>query len=161
MHISQEKHDEVIVVAPQGRIDSTTSAAFDAHLSGLPKTGQPRIVIDFAEVDYISSAGLRVMLTLAKRVRDARGALALFNFHWLGASVRSAFGGAPGGARPKLGASRYVLRYFVVAAAVAAAAALNLVSVVAALAGMCAFVPAALAEGFRQLYFSFTAREDT
>lgn len=76
MHISQEKHDEVIVVAPQGRIDSTTSAAFDAHLSGLPKIG-PRIVIDFAEVDYISSAGLRVMLTLAKRVRDARGALAL------------------------------------------------------------------------------------
>ena len=89
------------------------------------------------------------------------GALALFNFHWLGASVRSAFGGAPDGARPKLGASRYVLRYFVVAAAVAAAAALDLVSVVAALAGMCAFVPAALAEGFRQLYFSFTAREDT
>lgn len=77
MHISQELHDEVIVVAPQGRIDSTTSAAFDAHLLGLPKTGQPRIVIDFANVDYISSAGLRVMLTLAKRVRDARGALAL------------------------------------------------------------------------------------
>ena len=88
MQISQEQMDGVVVVAPRGRIDSTTSAALDAHLAGLSKATQPRIVIDFAGVDYISSAGLRVLLTLAKRVRDARGGLALCS---LGDTVRQVF----------------------------------------------------------------------
>ncbi len=77
MQISQDQQNGVIVVAPHGRIDSTTASGLDAHLAGLAKAGQSRIVIDFSRVDYISSAGLRVMLALAKRVRDAKGALAL------------------------------------------------------------------------------------
>jgi anti-anti-sigma factor len=88
MQISQEQHQGVIVVAPRGRIDSTTSAALESHLSQVTKGGAPRLVLDFAGVDYISSAGLRVLLTLAKRVRDARGALALCA---LGDGVRQVF----------------------------------------------------------------------
>jgi anti-anti-sigma factor len=88
MQISQEQQDGVVVVVPRGRIDSTTSAALDAHLAGLAKITRPRIVIDFTGVDYISSAGLRVLLTLAKRVRDARGGLALCS---LGETVRQVF----------------------------------------------------------------------
>jgi len=88
MDISQEQLNGVVVVTPRGRIDSTTSGALEAHLLNLSKTQQPRIVVDFMNVDYISSAGLRVMLTLAKRVRDARGALALCS---LGETVRQVF----------------------------------------------------------------------
>ena len=47
-----------------------------------------RLVVDFSGVEYISSAGLRVMLILAKRVREQRGALALCG---LGDSVRHVF----------------------------------------------------------------------
>jgi len=89
------------------------------------------------------------------------GALALFNLHWLSSSVRAVFGGAAAGQRPWLGAARYVLRYFVVAAAAAVAYGLGLVSLVWTLVGMCAFVPAALAEGLRLLYFSMAGREDS
>lgn len=89
------------------------------------------------------------------------GALALFNFHWLASSVRAVFGAADEGTIPKLGASRYVLRYFVVAGLVFAAYRLNVVSLVAVLVGMCSFAAAALVEGFRQLYFSFAGREDS
>jgi anti-anti-sigma factor len=88
MHISQEQQQGVVVVAPRGRVDSTTASALDAHLMDVVRAAQPRIVVDFSEVDYISSAGLRVMLTLAKRVRDARGALVLCS---LGDSVRQVF----------------------------------------------------------------------
>jgi stage II sporulation protein AA (anti-sigma F factor antagonist) len=88
MQISQEQQQDVIVVAPKGRIDSTTSAALESHLWQVAKAGPPRLVIDFSDVDYISSAGLRVMLTLAKRMRDTRGALALCS---LGDSVRQVF----------------------------------------------------------------------
>ena len=88
MEINEERRDGVIVVAPVGRIDSTTSGALDAHLMRLAGGGPLRIVIDFAGVDYISSAGLRVMLALAKRTRDSRGALALAS---LGDGVRQVF----------------------------------------------------------------------
>ena len=88
MQIAQEQQDGVVVVVPRGRIDSTTSGALEAHFAGLSKAAQPRIVVDFSNVDYISSAGLRVMLTLAKRVRDARGGLALCS---LGDTVRQVF----------------------------------------------------------------------
>jgi len=89
------------------------------------------------------------------------GALALLNHHWLRTSVAAVFGGAAPGRRPALGASRYVLRYAVLAGAVAAGYWLNLVSLAATLAGMCAVVPALLAEGFRQLYFAIVRREET
>jgi hypothetical protein len=89
------------------------------------------------------------------------GALAVFNHYWLRESVASVFGGARPGARPRLGPARYVLRYFVVAAVVYAAAALGVASLVATLAGLCAVVPALLAEGARQLYFAIVRREET
>jgi len=77
MTLTELRHLGVVVISPSGRIDSTTSSVLDAHLVRLAQSGDDRIVIDFAEVDYISSAGLRVMLTLAKRVRGSAGALAL------------------------------------------------------------------------------------
>lgn len=89
------------------------------------------------------------------------GLLSLLNHHWLRTSVAAVFGATPEGARPQMRAARYVLRYAVVAAAVALAYNLNLVSLPAALAGLCSFVPAALAEGGRQLYFAIARREET
>lgn len=88
MKITQERRGDIVVVAPNGRIDSTTAGTLDVHLSGLGVAGDERIVIDFSEVDYISSAGLRVMLTLAKRIRECQGALALCS---LDQSVRQVF----------------------------------------------------------------------
>lgn len=88
------------------------------------------------------------------------GLLSLLNFHWLRASIASVFGGSETGAKPKLGAARYVLRYVVVASAVALFYALDAVSIVATLAGLCSFVAPALFEGFMQLYFAVIRREE-
>ena len=88
MQIDETRHAGAVVVAPVGRIDSTTSPALDAHLLALSKNREHRVVIDFSRVEYISSAGLRVMLTLAKRTKEAKGKLALAS---LGDSVRQVF----------------------------------------------------------------------
>ena len=88
MTISDAHEGGVIVVSPHGRIDSTTSALLDRHLQGLAAAGQTRVVIDFTGVDYISSAGLRVLLALAKRGRDHKGRVALFGMN---DSVRQVF----------------------------------------------------------------------
>lgn len=77
MKIQEEQTQGVTVVAPVGRVDSTTSDALDRHLVKLSAAGTRAVVIDFEGVEYISSAGLRVMLSLAKRMREKRGVLAL------------------------------------------------------------------------------------
>ncbi|HEX8181542.1 MAG TPA: ATP synthase subunit I [Pyrinomonadaceae bacterium] len=86
------------------------------------------------------------------------GALALVNHHWLRSSIRTAFSGAAleAGWRPKLSIARFVLRYFVVAACVGVAYRFDLVSIVAALVGLSAFVVAALSEAFIQTILTFT-----
>ncbi len=89
------------------------------------------------------------------------GLLALLNYHWLRTSAEAFLSSAATGARPKRRVARYVLRYAVVAGVVAAAYRLDAVSLAATLAGLCAFVPAALFEGFMQLYFAVTRREET
>lgn len=89
------------------------------------------------------------------------GVLSLFNHHWLRTSIAAAFRGTSYDPQPRLGVSRFVLRYFVVACVIAAASALNLVSVVAALAGLCSFVAALFVEAGRQFYFAIVHREET
>ena len=89
------------------------------------------------------------------------GALALFNQHWLRSSVEAVFEGATSARPPKMKAARYILRYAVVAGFVFFAYQLELVSLVATLAGMCAVVAGLLAEGFRQFYFAIVRREET
>ena len=89
------------------------------------------------------------------------GVLSLVNHHWLRSSLAAIFSTAQSGRRVKIGAARYVLRYLVIAAVVAAAYTLNLVSIVATLAGLCSFVPAAMMEAFMQIYFAIVNREET
>ena len=89
------------------------------------------------------------------------GILSLFNHHWLRSSLAAVFSTAGSGRRVKINAARYVLRYFVIAAVVAAAYALNLVSIVATLLGLCSFVVAAMLEAFTQIYFAIVNREET
>ncbi len=89
------------------------------------------------------------------------GLLALVNYHWLSASVRTVFSGAAtNGLRPKLGVIRFVLRYVVVVAAVYVAYELDVVSIVATLVGLSVFVVAALVEAFIQTFLTFTQREE-
>jgi anti-anti-sigma factor len=77
MEITEARERGVVVVAPVGRVDSTTSDRLEQHLLTLVAAGERKIVVDFAGVEYISSAGLRVMLALAKKMKDARGLVAL------------------------------------------------------------------------------------
>lgn len=77
MTIDQSTLDGVTVLAPAGRIDSTTSNRLDDTLRHTVDSGVRDVLVDLSGVDYISSAGLRVFLVLAKRIKDLRGRLVL------------------------------------------------------------------------------------
>jgi len=88
MQINDIRVDGVDVVAPAGRIDTTTVGALEQRLSALLAAPRARLVIDFSGVEYISSAGLRILLVAARRVQQSGGALVLCA---MGDAVRQVF----------------------------------------------------------------------
>ena len=72
-----EKSGDIPVLVPMGRIDGSTAAMFQDALLKLVDEGGGPIVVDFEKVDYISSAGLRALLLVAKRLQANDGKLAL------------------------------------------------------------------------------------
>jgi stage II sporulation protein AA (anti-sigma F factor antagonist) len=77
MNIQHEVIDGVTVIAPVGRIDTTTSGPLEESIRKIVDADARELLVDFAAVDYISSAGLRVFLVLAKRMKDLKGRLVL------------------------------------------------------------------------------------
>jgi stage II sporulation protein AA (anti-sigma F factor antagonist) len=88
MEITEARHGLVLIVAPSGRIDSTTSDALEQALKKAVDAGDHRLVVDLGAVSYISSAGLRVLLVMAKRLKTERGTLVLCA---MGDAVRQVF----------------------------------------------------------------------
>lgn len=72
MEIKVETFGEATVLVPVARVDSATAKAFEAKVLQVVNGGAPRVVLDFSELDYISSAGLRVVLVGAKMTRAPR-----------------------------------------------------------------------------------------
>jgi anti-sigma B factor antagonist len=77
MEIKESDHGDTLVVVLSGRLDSTTAPEFERHIIGRIESGRNEVVIDFAALEFISSAGLRVMLMAAKRVKAGKGRLSL------------------------------------------------------------------------------------
>lgn len=67
MEITTRTHNDVTLVAVVGSLDSNTSPRAQAALDGLLASGVRQLVVDCTALDYISSAGLRVLLGAAKR----------------------------------------------------------------------------------------------
>ncbi|MGE5523219.1 MAG: STAS domain-containing protein [Rhodospirillaceae bacterium] len=77
MDVVKEELGGVTRVTPKGRIDSTTAKRFLDELNGVILEGCRRLVIDFHEVQFISSAGFRSLLVADANLRQASGMLAL------------------------------------------------------------------------------------
>ena len=62
---------------PTGRLDGIYSSAFAKEVGELITGGNPKILIDFAEIDYVTSAGIRAVLLLMKKAKASGGSFAL------------------------------------------------------------------------------------
>jgi anti-anti-sigma factor len=77
MFVHQELHGTVLLFRPAGRLDSTNSPDFETLLLDHLDRGCTQLVLDLVDLDYISSAGLRVILLAGKRLRASAGRLVL------------------------------------------------------------------------------------
>ena len=68
---------EKTIVKLQGRLDTTNVKDFENQIESLFTMENPNIVMECTEFDYISSSGLRVLLSLQKSILNRKGKLIL------------------------------------------------------------------------------------
>jgi anti-anti-sigma factor len=77
MEVAIESVGTLPVVVLKGRLDTVAAPLFDTEMAPLLAQPRPRILLELAEVTYISSAGLRSILALVKHTAKHGGRLAL------------------------------------------------------------------------------------
>ncbi len=77
MDISTEELKSVSVMGVSGRVDSATAPDLENALKKLVETEKTQIVLDLKNVEYMSSAGLRAMVSTLKAVKRVNGDLRL------------------------------------------------------------------------------------
>jgi len=77
MDIIETRSGDTLILALAGRLDTNTSGAFEKELIGRIEGGESDLVLDFVGLDFVSSAGMRILLMAAKRIRAAKGRMVL------------------------------------------------------------------------------------
>jgi anti-anti-sigma factor len=79
MDIRSTTLDGVTVLALTGRLDANTATLLEEESKKFFSTPEQELVLDLAELEYLSSAGLRVLLGLLKAVRASGRSLSIRN----------------------------------------------------------------------------------
>ena len=88
MDLQTKIENNAIVVTISGRLDAVTAPEYGKRIRELIDSGNSKFVVDFEQLDYISSAGLRALLLMAKLLKEKGGRVCLANVK---GNVRSVF----------------------------------------------------------------------
>jgi anti-anti-sigma factor len=75
MEITPRHHGDVLVLDMSGRLDGSTSGKAHDAVVNFANSGAKRVVLNLDKLDFVTSAGLRVILTLAKLLQSSNGEL--------------------------------------------------------------------------------------
>jgi anti-anti-sigma factor len=78
LHIDLEEIEHKIVLRLDGRLDAATVPILERKINTLIEEKHYKIYLDFLRVDYLSSAGLRLLLSFSKKLKAKKGSLVLF-----------------------------------------------------------------------------------
>jgi anti-anti-sigma factor len=88
MEFVQTQSGDVVIVKLVGRFDGGNAHTVEQSVAGVLDRGASRLVIDLSNLEYVSSAGLRVLLIVANRIQRTDGKLAVFG---LNGGIRAVF----------------------------------------------------------------------
>ena len=77
MEIIEEIQSGINIFKLNGRLDSNTSQGFEKKIFQAIDDGSKSVIIDFQDLDYISSAGLRVIFKATKALKREEGKMML------------------------------------------------------------------------------------
>ena len=79
MDFQSQTQNDVTVISISGRLDGVTAPDYETQIRAIIDNGSTRLVVDFERIDYISSAGLRSLLMMAKLLKAQNGQVCLAN----------------------------------------------------------------------------------
>lgn len=77
--IELEEIEKVVILRLDGRLDAATVPVLDKKIQTLIDEGHIQIALDFASVEYLSSAGMRVLLAESRKLHGKQGTFVLFS----------------------------------------------------------------------------------
>jgi anti-sigma B factor antagonist len=79
MEITHRVENEILIIAIKGRLDAATAPIADETIKKALEENINRLLFDLEDLEYLSSGGLRVILSAAKEIRRREGKVALAN----------------------------------------------------------------------------------
>ena len=77
MEIEERTEGSAVVVSLNGRLDGVSGPDLEARIDAVVERGDVRLVLDCDQMDYVSSAGLRVLLIGARKCQQGGGKMAI------------------------------------------------------------------------------------
>ncbi|MBM3192811.1 MAG: STAS domain-containing protein [Chlamydiae bacterium] len=81
MNVTKEDLLGIVILRCEGRLDATTAPRLEDEINTLLDQERIKIMIDFTRIDYLSSAGMRLLLSMTKRLKAKKGKLSIFALH--------------------------------------------------------------------------------
>ena len=80
LNVVEEVKDDRVVLRLEGRLDASSSPVLEGKLQELIGN-KFKILVDFSKVDYLSSAGMRLLLASTKKIKSTKGKLIFFSIN--------------------------------------------------------------------------------
>ena len=77
MEVIKEKSSEMQFLYLKGRLDNENAQLLEESLSKLIENGSRQLIIDCSQIEFINNTGLRVLVSVAKKILDVEGRIAL------------------------------------------------------------------------------------
>ena len=71
--VKEDRAGQVLVLSPEGRLDSVNAGDFQTLLMSRIEGGEKRVIVEFSALDYISSAGIRVTRLASTALAESGG----------------------------------------------------------------------------------------
>ncbi len=79
LHVELEEIDRKIILRLDGRLDAATTPVLERKIDSLIAENRNHLLLDFLHIDYLSSAGMRLLLSAAKKLKAKKGVLLIFS----------------------------------------------------------------------------------
>jgi len=79
LRIELEEIEHRVILRIDGRLDAASAPILERKINSLIDEDHYHLILDFTRIDYLSSAGMRVLLSATKKLKSKKGALILFS----------------------------------------------------------------------------------
>lgn len=81
INILEDNTKGKFILRVEGRLDATSSSILENRLVDMMNSNKESILLDFAKVDYMSSAGMRLLISVTKKMKAKHGHLSCFSIN--------------------------------------------------------------------------------